>query len=207
MNTKIFRSVCAVGALAVVATIAVVANRGDDNRQASAPPRRPIELLHAQRFHVQEAFQHVWRAERPFYEDGWLLVLGCDPAELTVQQVKQPVLYVGEQTADRINFGDESGRLVVLVPGDVDLQQAPIFFGGVGLPEEVVQEQIEREVALARQQGIAPQAAETIAGVMVDEPIEVENDYYLRLRAIDLVEQHSPQERDLITGWRAPLVK
>ena len=64
MNTKIFRSVCAVGALAVVATIAVVANRGDDNRgddnrQASAPLRRPIELLHAQRFHVQEAFQHV----------------------------------------------------------------------------------------------------------------------------------------------------
>lgn len=209
MNTKLIRGLCAAGALAVVATFAIQAAGGapTDRQQAGAPAVRPIELLHAQQFHVRQAFQHVWRAEKPFYQDGWLLVLGCDPHQLTLTQAKQPVLYVGEQTADRINVGDESGRVVVLVPGDVDLADAPIFFGGVGLPEEVLHEQIVREVALARQAGVAPHTAETIAAVTVAAPIEVEDDYQLRLRAIDLVEQHSPQERDLIRGWRAPLVK
>ena len=218
MNNPLIRGVCVAGALAVVATIAVFASRSDSslpqgNRSdgsapaANAPPIRPIELLHAQRFHVAEAFQHVWRAEKPFYEDGWLLVLGCDPAALTVQQVRQPVLYVGEQTADRVNFGDESGRVVVIVPGDLDLAESPIFFGGVGLPEEVTHEQIASEVAAARRSGVAPHTAETIAAVLVDGVLDCENDYQLRLRAIDLVEQHSPQERDLIEGWRAPLVK
>ena len=218
MNNKLISTACALGAVSALTLIAFwdrsPASTSTNAKTPAASPapetplQRPIDLVHAQRFTVQNPFQHMWRAERPWVGDGWLLVLQCNPEWLTPQQVKQPVLYVGDETADRMNFGDESGHVVVIVPGgDKRLQEAPIFFGSVGLPEEVVYRTIEAELAAARRRGIAPHTEEKVAAVTVPGVLEFEDDYRLRLHAIDLVERYSPQERDLIKGWRAPLVK
>lgn len=179
---------------------------------AAAPPAPPpaavrqLELVHAESFRVQQAYTHRWRAEAPFVDHGWLLVLAGDPAWMVTRQVKEPVLYVGAQTAERINTGQGSGRLVVLVPGDFRLQDAPIFYGSAALPEELRQDQIDAELAAARAAGAVAPAADVVAKVA--KPGQTfANDYELRQRAIDLVERYSPGEKDLIAGWRVPLVK
>jgi hypothetical protein len=111
------------------------------------------------------------------------------------------VLYVGNQTAERINHA-QSGKLVVLVPGDLDLAQAPIFLGTIGLPEEVLANKIEVELAAALAAGAVPPNAATLAKAIIAEPLNLANYDELRLHAIDLVEQHSPEEQDLINGAR-----
>jgi hypothetical protein len=124
-------------------------------------------------------------------------------------QTKEPVLFVGAQTADRVNTGQDSGRIVAIVPGEFRLEDAPIFYGGENLPEELRQVHIDAELAAARASGAIAPTAETIgkatAGVGAGQTFAT--DYQLRRRAIDLVEQYSPTEKDLIAGWRVPLVK
>ena len=74
-------------------------------------------------------------------------------------------------------------------------------------PEELVQDEIDAELARAIVAGAHAPSAKAIAEAVDTDPLVVESDYELRLAAIDLVEQYSPQEEDLITGWRVPRVK
>ena len=192
-------------ALAVVVALGV-SRTPDASRSTAAQPPSQLEVVHAERWSTAQPFQHEWRADRPWVASGWLLVLSGDPAKMVVRQTKEPVLYVGAQTAERINSGQGSGKLVVIVPGDFWLEDAPVFYGGEALPEELRQPAIDRELAAARAAGAVTISAERAAAVTA-EAREFANDYQLRLRAIDLVERFSPTEKDLIAGWRVPLVK
>jgi hypothetical protein len=202
---------CSIAAIAVVVSVAFLRPPGaaDSNdagkQQLMSPPHNQLQLLHAERFRLDEPYQHRWRADVPFVTDGWLLVLSGDPELLRPRQVKERVLYVGAETAERINTPPD-GKVVVLVPGDFRLDGAPIFLGAEALPEELMQPQIDAELAAARAAGVTPPNAEAIAAVLAPTRTFA-NDYYLRLRAIELVEQHSPTETDLIAGARVPLVK
>ena len=147
----------------------------------------------------------VERADQPLVNSGWLLVLSGDPALFVPRQVKEPVLYVGAQTAQRVNFPQESGKLVVIVPGDFRLEDAPIFFGAEALPEELRQSQIDAEFEAARAAGARPPTAAAIEKAMSAPWQKFASDYELRQRAIDLVAQYSPQEKALIDGARVPL--
>src|SRR5262249_2099062 len=71
---------------------------------------------------------------------------------------------VGGSTAERVNRGDGSGRLVVVVPGKVDLSKDLIFLGTPALPEEVDAAAIRKETEKAAAAGIRPFGA-TAAGV------------------------------------------
>lgn len=211
---KSLTGICCVGAIAVVLAIA--------STRTSAPVRAPLtpvtplaqplpqkpqlQLVHAERFEVEKPFRHVWRADQPLVRSGWLLVLSGDPALFVPRQVKEPVLYVGAETAQRVNFPEQSGKVVVIVPGDFRLEDAPIFFGAEALPEELRQVQIDAALAAARANGVQPPTAEAIEKAMNAQWQKFASDYDLRLRAIELVEQHSPQEQDLIRGARVPLV-
>ena len=120
------------------------------------------------------------------------------------------MLYVGDETAGRVNLGHESGFGIAMVPAGrtgaaMDLASTPIFFGDAALPEEVDHATCVAQLASARRQGIAPPAAATLADAL-RQAVEFENDYQLRLWAADLIEEFSPMEHDLITGLRAPLV-
>lgn len=202
---------------AFVATIAVVvatATRSHERPEAAAPAVAPaapllqqLQLVHAERWQVEQPFRHVWRADQPLVNRGWLLVLAGDPASMIPRQTKEPVLYVGNETADRVNTGRDSGRLVVLVPGDFWLEDAPIFFGDEALPEELHQPQIDAQLAAARAAGVVAPTAEAAAQVTTAGSQTFATDFELRRHAIDLVEQYSPGEKDLIAGWRVPLVK
>jgi hypothetical protein len=64
-------------------------------------------------------------------------VLRVDPNLVFPRQVAEPVLYVGNQTAERINVGYKSGHVVAIVPGPVSLYRDPIWFGTPALPEQV----------------------------------------------------------------------
>lgn len=199
-------AVAVVAAVFVLSRPAADAATGPVAAAAPAPVVQQLELLHAEPFRVGVAYQHRWRADQPFVTSGWLLVLAGDPALMVPRQVREPVLQVGAMTAERINTGQPSGRLVVLVPGDFRLQDAPIFFGSPALPEELRQDQLDAELATGRLAGALPPTAAAIAKAL--QPARTfADDYALRQRAIDLVELHSPAEQDLIAGWRAPLVK
>ena len=53
---------------------------------------------------------------------------------------------------------------------------------------------------------LAPTAA-AVQAALAPEGKPSPTDFELRLRAIDLVELHSPKETELIEGWRLPRVK
>jgi hypothetical protein len=211
---KPLTGICFLGAIAVVLTIA--SSRTSEATPAPLTPVAPLaqplpakpqlELVQAERFEVEKPFLNVWRADRQLVTKGWLLVLAGDPALFIPRQVKEPVLYVGAQTAQRVNFPQESGRLVVIVPGDFRLEDAPIFFGAEALPEELRQAQIDAQLEAAREKGVQPPTADAIAKAQTTPWQKFASEYELRLRAIELVEQHSPQEQALISGARAPLV-
>lgn len=223
-SRQLFARIVIAGFAAAVVAVSLVKSRAADSSPTPSPqpttttsanattplvqPRRrtQLALLHAERFRVQKPYQHLWRADRPWVESGWILVLQTDPELLRPRQVKESVLYVGAQTAERINHGT-SGRVVVLVPGDQPLASAPIFLGDAALPEELLQTHIDAQLAAAVAAGAIPTPAETVQQVTVPGRPAFETDYELRQRAIDLVEIHSPQERSLIEGWRVPRLR
>lgn len=212
--SQILAGACVIGAIAAIAAIASTrsSRRPASDRPtptdaaARSLPVVPLQLVHAQQFHTDMPFAHLWRADRQMYDTGWVLVLEGEPELLRPHQTMDPVLYVGAQTAERVNRGD-SGRLVVIVPGELALADAPIFLGPEALPEELWQEQIDAVLTAARNGGATPATAEQRQRAVVAGTLEFADDYWLHRHAADLVEQHSPQEKDLIAGWRAPLVK
>lgn len=218
---KLLAPLAVAGFAAAVVAVLLVQNRAEatpavpTSAQASAAPAAPLTqprrrtqlaLLHAERFTVRQPYQHLWCADRPWVDSGWILVLQTDPELLRPRQVKESVLYVGAQTAERINHGT-SGRVVVLVPGDQALASAPIFLGEAALPEELLQTHIDAQLQAAVAAGAIPTPAETVRQVTVPGRPAFDTDYELRQRAIDLVEIHSPQEKALIEGWRVPRLR
>jgi hypothetical protein len=201
------RRIAAAALVTGLAVVGIIAFTRHDQPADATQQREPsLTLLHAERFAVDQPFVHLWRRDRLQVTTGWLLVLGGDAETFRPRQDYEPVLYVGNQTAERINAG-ASGRLVVLVPGDADLSKAEIFLGSKALPEELAQADIDAQVAAARARGVTPQPAETVAAVTAAGVGRYPTDFELRLRAIDLVEQHSPDEQDLIRGWRVPRIR
>lgn len=175
----------------------------------AALPVAGVELLAVQPFTLETPATHWYRAERPSYDAGVLLVLGVDPDLAQPRQSAEPVLYVGDQTAERLNAGTNSGRLVVLVPtdGTFDAASTPIFFGEPALPEQVDAQTVARQLDAARTAGIGAPASAGSFATADAEPLPFENDHQLRTYASDLIEKYAPDEVDLISGLRAPLIE
>lgn len=172
-----------------------------------------VTLIAARPFTLQVPYVHDWRAERPQVQGGMLLVLGVDPDLVHPRQTLEPVLYVGDQTAERVNAGHESGHLIAIVPAPLDasgqvaldLSAAPIFFGAPALPEQVDAATVAAELAAARARGILPPAPEQVATALQPQ-VPFHDAYDVRVYAADLIEAWSPTEIDLVAGIRAPLV-
>lgn len=169
-------------------------------------------LLYAQPFTLERPEIFWWRAERPSYQAGWLLVLEVDPARVQPSDRAEPVLYVGDTVAERVNHPFRSGRLVVLVPSTpgpdgapaLDLASAPVWFGAPELPERI------DAAALASARAAAP-AAQAFTPDEIAEararsnpPIQVEQRADLDPILGELVREHGPEEPDLARGLCAP---
>ena len=176
------------------------------------PPALPVvtpvggvELIYARPFTVDVPFTHTWRAEQPSVSAGWVLVLAVDPELVHPRQSAEPILYVGDQTAERVNLGNESGHVVAIVPatatGLQDLSRTPIFFGAPGLPEQVDSAKAASELAAAQQRGIAAPAAGLVSTV-TESPVHFTDSWDLHAWCSDLIETWSPTETDLVAGLR-----
>lgn len=168
---------------------------------ASEPHGSRVSLLHAQRFLLEQPAVHWWRAERPKYARGWLVVLEVDPTLVIPRELEQPVLYVGAQTAERVNKGHRSGRVVAIVPGDAPLAGARAFFGRPGHPETIDAAHVARELALAERAG-ATAIDDAMLSAVEQPELRVRSQLELHAAAIELVARHSQGERDLIDGAR-----
>lgn len=194
-------------ALALVggAVVALTQNRteGDLPEPMVVPHVEPIAVIEAKHVTLQEPHVHWSRTETPTYSEATLLVLRTSPDRLVRRQTFEHVLFVGAETAERINNGDVSGYLIVIVPGHVDLAQAPVFFGEPDLPERVTLEVAEQELVRARSLGTRPLAPARAVQVM-QPPVELADAYELYLEASFWIEAYSPEENDLVQSLRAP---
>ena len=178
---------------------------------AASDAGNPVrDIVFAQAFQLDKPYTHAWRKEQPKVSAGYVLVLAVDPEFVRPQQLAEPVLYVGDQTAERINAGDVSGRLVVLVPsssnsrGEValDLSKALIWFGIAELPERVDASQVNAELSAARQKGMKPLSEQKVRAALQrgGSVLHLLDREALERKVATLLQEYSPNETDLIRG-------
>jgi hypothetical protein len=117
------------------------------------------------------------------------------------------VLYAGNVPVQRLNHGNVSGRVIGIVPGNIDLASVLIWFGSPELPERVTASTVESERARAERAGIRAFPQARIAGV--GRPPVAAKDFAALLRDVgaELVLEYSPQEKELAESWRLPTAK
>jgi len=180
----------------------------------AAPPQIPPtpaaieELVYARPFSLEEGHSFDWRKERPVVRSGLLLVLKVNRDLVYPRQVAEPVLYVGDQTAERVNVGYRSGFVVAIVPGDVNLAEAPIWFGTPELPERVDESRIRSERVLAESVRIRPFGPEKVNGALArgGNRLEVRDRAELLRYVAPLIIKYSPAEKALAESL-PPIVK
>ncbi len=176
---------------------------------ASASVGGVQRIVSAQPFLLERGWRHAWRAEQPWFDAGWLVVLEVDPGLVVPRQVAEPVLFAGGETVERVNFGSGSGRVVAIVPsvrgGDggvaLDLAVTRMWFGDAELPERVGAARVNEELARAVAKGVRPMAVPVVGDVL-----RLASRDELDERAAVLVLEHAPDEADLGLGMLAPRV-
>ncbi len=132
----------------------------------SAPPPVPETpasvdaVLYMQPFTLEKSYRSDWRKDRPEVTKGVIMVLAVRPELVYPRQVKEPVLYVGDETAERWNVGYQSGRVVVTVrsdaAGEFDPSATPIWFGSPAFPENIDVAKVQDERRMADEKGVRP---------------------------------------------------
>ena len=189
---------------AVLAASLLVMPACVSGQSAPATPTPVNDILYARRFTLQVPYKYTFSKEQPLVTAGTLVVLQVDPALVARTDQLQPVLYAGDVAVQRLNHGDQSGRVIGIVPGSVNLATAPIWFGPPQLPERVTAADARAERGRAEKAGVRPFGAQKIAAV--ERPAVAVADLGVLLRdvAAQLVEQFSPQEKELADAWRLP---
>jgi len=171
-------------------------------------PAAVDEVVYVRPFSLNDGFRYDWCNEPFQVTKGTILVIKVNPTLVIPRQMQEPVLYVGTQAAMRLNQGDQSGYVVAVVPGDVDLTKDPVWFGTPELPERVNAARVQAEREQAEKAGIKPLSAEK-AKVAVDNGGSRVNspDMSALLRDVvaGLVEKYSPQEKSVAEAWRLPV--
>lgn len=180
--------------------LAVMAAGGAGAALAAVPPvpRTPAaveDIVYAAPFVLHEGYASDWRKERPLVSRGHLVVLKVAPDLVYPRQTAEPVLYAGDQTVERLNVGYLSGHVVAIVPGNVDLARAPLWFGTPRLPESVDAQIVAAERDRARVAGIQPLPARRVQSV-TRAPLELADKLDLLHEAGALVQQYAPDETD-----------
>jgi hypothetical protein len=174
-----------------------------------ATPAAIDEVLYARTFQLTEAYKFEWRKEQPEIKEGTILVLKVNPDLVYPRQIAEPVLYVGNQTAERVNIGNKSGHVIAIVPGRVDLEKTPIWFGTPELPEQVTEKTIQAERKMADKAGIKPASAAKAADANKKggERLTVKDRFDLRQNLAPLMREYAADEVDLLQSLEIPREK
>ncbi len=181
----------------------------------AAPPAIPAtpapvsEVVYARPFSLNDGFRFDWCKEPIQVTQGTILVLKVNPNLVIARQVEEPVLFVGNQTAMRLNQGEQSGYVVAVVPGAVDLTKDPVWFGTPALPSRVDANVIQAERAKAEKAGIKALSADKAQAAVAKGGSRINTQdmsALLRDTIGSLIEQYSPQEKYLAETWRLPTV-
>ena len=165
-------------------------------------PTATIDILYAKPFQLNQGYRYDWSKERPFVTEGVLVVLEVDPKFVKPTNALQPVLFAGNQTVQRLNHGYESGIVIGIIPGRVDLPQTPIWFGHPALPEQVSTDTITSESNLASNSNIKAFSKKKIDNIMQSN-MTAENLAELLFKdAAELILEYSPTEKYLAENWR-----
>jgi hypothetical protein len=178
--------------------------------QVPATPAAVQDIVFAQPFTLDQGEVSTWRADRPVVDSGYIVVLKVNPDLVYPRQSAEPVLYVGDTTAERLNVGYRSGYVVAIVGADVtgdkamDLSKVKIWFGTPELPERVDATRIAQESALADAAGIKPFAADKIANLLAqNQTLNEATKAGILNEVAALIRRFSPQEEELAVSLDA----
>jgi hypothetical protein len=178
--------------------------------QVPATPAAVQDIVFAQPFSLETGEMSYWRAERPIVKSGYIIVLKVNPDLVYPRQTAEPVLYVGDTTAQRLNVGYRSGHVVAVVGADItgdkamDLSKVKIWFGTPELPERVDANRIAQESALADAAGIKAFDAEKIANLLAQSQTLNERDMNgIHDDVAALIRRFSPQEESVAAALEA----
>jgi hypothetical protein len=191
--------------LSTVLLLAAVASA--DVPAIPATPAAVDDVVYARTFTLEQGYKFEWRKDQPLVKQGTILVLKVDPDLVYARQVAEPVLYVGDTTAERINVGYGSGRVIAIVPGKVDLSKSPIWFGTPELPERVDAAMIKSERSAAQKAGIKPFSKKQITAAVGKggaARLEVADRYELHRQLAPLVQEYSSDESELAESMLVP---
>lgn len=182
----------------------------------AAPPQTPAtpaavqDIVFAQPFTLDQGEVSTWRAERPVVDSGYIIVLKVNPDLVYPRQSAEPVLYVGDTTAQRMNVGYRSGYVVAVVGAEItgeqamDLSKVKIWFGTPELPERVDANRIAQESALADAAGIKAFSAEKISNLLAQNETLSERTMAGILDDVAAqIRRFSPQEEELAVSLDA----
>lgn len=176
-----------------------------DERRLPATPAPVLDIVEIQPFRLKTAYRNDWMQSRPLVSTGLLVVLRVDPQYVVPRNVAEPVLYAGDRTVQRLSQGDRSGYVIGIIPGEINLAAAPIWFGRPQLPERVTPQVIREEQALAGRIEIRPFSQEKIQRATRKAIEAADLAALLRGPAADLVLKYSPDEKHLAETWRLPV--
>lgn len=212
-----WRNAAILGACVMVGAVAVGSLKGPEDPTEVPPAATPDQnrlgvwdLLAAVPFRVDEPFTHWWRAERPEVRAGHLLVLAVDPMVVRPRQSAEPILFVGGQTAERVNAGFEDGALIVVVPAPAgedgwplqELAGLPMWFGEPGLPEQVDRTAIREARRLVPDLIGFSEARVRQALTAGGNGLRCQDQAQLYLHAADWIERFAPADRHIIERLR-----
>jgi len=166
--------------------------------------RKGLDIVRIQPFRLEKSFKFDWRSERPDVRSGLLVVIKVDTSLVRPTNDLQPVLYAGNQTVQRINQGYESGYVIGIIPGPIDLSKEPVWFGTKDLPERIDAKKIRAERAKATSSGARPLKAEDVKSRTKKMATVPDLTTLLRKYAADLILEFSPQEKHIVEAWRLP---
>ena len=167
----------------------------------NADPTPIKSVLVTQRFTLAEPYVDTWSLDRAKVSAGTLAVLDVDPKLVARRESLAPVLYVGGKPTMRLNHGDASGHVLVIVPAGVDINKSQIWFGAPAAAESLSAAKISAEQARAGR-SLATRASQR----PTERPAVAAKDLAALLRdaAAPLIDEFSPQDRDVAAMWRLP---
>ncbi|UYV11423.1 MAG: hypothetical protein NCW75_08925 [Phycisphaera sp.] len=178
--------------------------------QVPATPAAVQDIVFAQPFTLDRGEVSTWRAERPVVDSGYILVLKVNPDLVYPRQSAEPVLYVGDTTAERMNVGYRSGYVVAVVGADItgekamDLSKVKIWFGTPELPERVDANRIAQESALADAAGIKAFDADKISTLLAqNETLSEQTKAGILDEVAAQIRRFSPQEEEVAVALDA----